>query len=203
MSHLTPADILDGQLKEGLQPLDVTLLANDPNASTSSLIEQLAYSEIFKTIVPAVMCRYSLHRKFMSNTCGAFDAESDAPIMKVEASKPRPVVSDGDVYKAIVPSYTVFFVFFLVNFMARSVLHERELGTLRRLRIAPIQPILALGRQNLSVLVHLADSDGHFVRLRPDHLRILVGHTAHDADPGDRRHLNGRDGPRSACRDTR
>jgi ABC-2 type transport system permease protein len=152
VSHLTPGEILDGQLKEGLQPLDVTLLANDPNASTASLVEQLAYSEIFKTIVPAVMCRYSLHRKFMSNTCGAFDAESEAPIMKVEAAKPRPVVSDGDVYKAIVPSYTVFFVFFLVNFMARSVLHERELGTLRRLRIAPIQPIALLAGKTFPFL---------------------------------------------------
>src|SRR5580698_3326584 len=152
VSHLTPGEILDGQLKEGLQPLDVTLLANDPNASTASLVEQLAYSEIFKTIVPAVMCRYSLHRKFMSNTCGAFDAESDAPIMKVEAAKPRPIVKDGDVYKAIVPSYTVFFVFFLVNFMARSVLHERELGTLRRLRIAPIRPIALLAGKTFPFL---------------------------------------------------
>jgi ABC-2 type transport system permease protein len=152
VSHLTPADILDGQLKEGLEPLDVSLMAVDPDSSTASLVQQLAYSEIFKTIVPAVMCRYSLHRRFMSNTCGAFDAESDAPIMKVEASKPRPIVRDGDVYKAIVPSYTVFFVFFLVNFMARSVLHERELGTLRRLRIAPVQPIALLAGKTFPFL---------------------------------------------------
>ncbi len=168
VSHLTPGDILDGQLKEGLDTLDVSLLAVDPDSSTSSLIQQLAYSEVFKTIVPAVMCRYALHRRFMSNTCGAFDAEAEAPIMKIEASKPRPIVRDGDVYKAIVPSYTVFFVFFLVNFMARSVLHERELGTLRRLRMAPIKPISTPGRQNASLPVHLADPDGHSLRLRAD-----------------------------------
>ena len=136
VSHLTPGDILDGQLKEGLETARRVAAGDDPDASTSSLIQQLAYSEVFKTIVPAVMCRYSLHRRFMSNTCGAFDAEAEAPIMKIEASKPRPIVRDGDVYKAIVPSYTVFFVFFLVNFMARSVLHERELGRSSRLRMA-------------------------------------------------------------------
>jgi ABC-2 type transport system permease protein len=152
VSHLTPGDILDGQLKEGLDTLDVSLLAVDPDSSTSSLIQQLAYSEVFKTIVPAVMCRYALHRRFMSNTCGAFDAEAEAPIMKIEASKPRPIVRDGDVYKAIVPSYTVFFVFFLVNFMARSVLHERELGTLKRLRMAPINPISLLAGKTLPFL---------------------------------------------------
>ncbi|HUE18007.1 MAG TPA: ABC transporter permease [Planctomycetaceae bacterium] len=152
VSHLTPSDILDGQLKEGLESLDVSLLAVDPGSSTSSLIQQLANSEIFKTIVPAVMCRYTLHRRFMSNTCNAFDTEADAPILKVETAKPQTVVRDGDVYKAIVPSYTVFFVFFLVNFMARSVLHEREIGTLRRLRIAPISPISLLAGKTLPFL---------------------------------------------------
>lgn len=152
VSHLTPSDILDGQLKDGLESLDVSLLAVDLDSSTSSLIKQLANSEIFKTIVPAVMCRYTLHRRFMSNTCNAFDAEADAPILKIEMAKPRPIVRDGDVYKAIVPSYTVFFVFFLVNFMARSVLHEREIGTLRRLRIAPIKPISLLAGKTLPFL---------------------------------------------------
>jgi ABC-2 type transport system permease protein len=152
VSHLTPSDILDGQLKEGLESLDVSLLAVDPSSSTSSLIQQLAYSEVFKTIVPAVMCHYTLHRRFMSNTCTQFDAEADAPSLKIETATPRPVVRDGDVYKAIVPSYTVFFVFFLVNFMARSVLHERELGTLRRLRMAPINPISLLAGKTLPFL---------------------------------------------------
>ena len=152
VSHLTPSDILDGQMKEGLGSLDVSLLAVDPDSSTSSLIQQLAYSEIFKTIVPAVMCRFTLHRRFMSNTCNAFDAEAEAPILKIETAKPRPIVRDGDVYKAIVPSYTVFFVFFLVNFMARSVLHERELGTLRRLRMAPIKPISLLAGKTIPFL---------------------------------------------------
>lgn len=52
-----------------------------------------------------------------------------------------------DPYQFLVPGFTVMFVFFLVNIMARSFLHERELGTLRRLRLAPIRPAsLLLGK---------------------------------------------------------
>jgi ABC-2 type transport system permease protein len=43
-------------------------------------------------------------------------------------------------YDELVPGWTVMFVFFLVNIMARSFIHERDLGTLRRLRIAPVAP---------------------------------------------------------------
>lgn len=60
-------------------------------------------------------------------------------------SKPK-VVSSGPprgrrgnpVYNALVPAYTVMFVFFMVSIMARSFLAERDLGTLRRLRISPL-----------------------------------------------------------------
>lgn len=51
------------------------------------------------------------------------------------------------VYQTIVPGYTVMFAFFLVNVMARSFIAERELGTLARLRIAPISAVdLLLGK---------------------------------------------------------
>ena len=42
------------------------------------------------------------------------------------------------VYRTIVPSFTVLFAFFLINIMARSFIAEREIGTLRRLRMAPV-----------------------------------------------------------------
>lgn len=42
------------------------------------------------------------------------------------------------VYRTLVPAYTVFFAFFLINVMARSFIAERELGTLRRLQLAPV-----------------------------------------------------------------
>ena len=46
----------------------------------------------------------------------------------------------SDAYRQLVPGFTVMFVFFLVNIMARSFIHERQLGTLNRLRIAPLSP---------------------------------------------------------------
>jgi ABC-2 type transport system permease protein len=153
VSHLKPGDILDNQLKDGLGSLDVSLISREPESSTHSLIEQLAFSVVFKTIVPPVMCRYSLHRRFMSTTCAQFDEENDKPNLQPEASMPRPIVRSEEVYNAIVPSYTVFFVFFIVSFMARSVLHEREQGTLRRLRIAPVRPISILSGKTMPFLI--------------------------------------------------
>jgi ABC-2 type transport system permease protein len=153
VSRLKPGDILDNQLKDGLGSLDVSLVSREPDASTHSLIEQLASSVIFKTIVPPVMCRHALHRRFMSTTCAQFDEEADKPNLQPEAATPRPIVRDGEVYNAIVPSYTVFFVFFIVSFMARSVLHEREQGTLRRLRIAPVRPMSILSGKTMPFLV--------------------------------------------------
>jgi ABC-2 type transport system permease protein len=153
ISHLKPGDILDNQLKDGLGSLDVTLVSREPDSSTHSLIEQLAFSVIFKTIVPPVMCRHALHRRFMSTTCAQFDEEADKPNLQPEAATPRPIVRSEEVYTTIVPSYTVFFVFFIVSFMARSVLHEREQGTLRRLRIAPVRPMSILSGKTIPFLL--------------------------------------------------
>jgi ABC-2 type transport system permease protein len=96
-----------------------------------------------------VMCRHALHRRFMSTTCAQFDEETDKPTLQPEAATPRPLVKSEEVYSTIVPSYTVFFVFFIVSFMARSVLHEREQGTLRRLRIAPVRPMSILSGKTI------------------------------------------------------
>jgi ABC-2 type transport system permease protein len=153
ISHLKPGDILDNQLKDGLGSLDVSLVSREPESSTHSLIEQLAFSVIFKTIVPPVMCRHALHRRFMSTTCTQFDEEADKPNLQPEAATPRPIVRSEEVYTTIVPSYTVFFVFFIVSFMARSVLHEREQGTLRRLRIAPVRPMSILSGKTVPFLM--------------------------------------------------
>ncbi len=153
VSRLKPGDILDNQLKDGLVSLDVSLDTREPDSSTHSLIEQLACSVIFKTIVPPVMCRSALHRRFMSTTCAEFEGEAEKPNLQPEAATPRPIVRSDEVYNSIVPSYTVFFVFFIVSFMARSVLHEREQGTLRRLRIAPVRPMSILSGKTMPFLV--------------------------------------------------
>ena len=69
----------------------------------------------------------------------------------------------------------MFFVFFIVSFMARSVLHEREQGTLRRLRIAPVRPMSILSGKTLPFLLLSVAQTPAAVRLRPNHVRFLVG----------------------------
>ncbi|MEN9554371.1 MAG: Inner rane transport permease YbhR, partial [Planctomycetota bacterium] len=57
------------------------------------------------------------------------------------------------VYQFFIPSYTVLFVFFLVNIMGRSIIGERDTGTLRRLQISPISPASILIGKTLPFLV--------------------------------------------------
>ena len=59
----------------------------------------------------------------------------------------------GRVYRSIVPGYTVLFVFFLVNIMGRSFIQERELGTLQRIRIAPVSLVSVVAGKTLPFLV--------------------------------------------------
>jgi len=61
--------------------------------------------------------------------------------------------SSGAIYDRLVPGFTVMFTFFLVNVMARSFIAERDLGTLRRLRLAPITPIGLLAGKTLPYLL--------------------------------------------------
>lgn len=68
------------------------------------------------------------------------------------ASEPEPETGNR-VYQFFVPSFTVLFVFFLVNIMGRSFLGERDSGTLRRLRISPIAPMSILIGKTLPFLV--------------------------------------------------
>jgi ABC-2 type transport system permease protein len=72
--------------------------------------------------------------------CAELTDKLDGPPLELE--EPPPVVSDSDdqVYRELIPGFTVMFVFFLVNIMARSFIQEREIGTLRRLRLAPVRP---------------------------------------------------------------
>jgi len=63
------------------------------------------------------------------------------------------------VYQVLVPSYPVMFVFFIVNFMARSFISERDIGTLNRLRIAPVTKIgLMLGKTVPFLLISLVQT---------------------------------------------
>lgn len=76
---------------------------------------------------------------------------SNTPV-KSDTAEPAPKKattgpSASNVYLILVPGFTVMFVFFVVNIMARSFLAERDRGTLDRLRIAPVSIVgILLGK---------------------------------------------------------
>jgi ABC-type multidrug transport system permease subunit len=142
---LEPESVLSGDSplqKQGLAALDVELRSHlSQDSGTRSIIEELVRENTFKAILPYVLCRLqtpsALVNRKIYDKCRRLDTEQvelqpAAPPAKSESS------GEGRVYQEVIPSYTVMFVFFLVNTMGRSFLQERELGTLRRLRIAPV-----------------------------------------------------------------
>jgi ABC-2 type transport system permease protein len=60
---------------------------------------------------------------------------------------------ESAVYRFLVPGFTVMFVFFLINVMARSFIAERELGTMKRLQLAPIPAVAVLVGKTLPFYV--------------------------------------------------
>ena len=67
--------------------------------------------------------------------------------------------TDSRVYRTIVPSYLVLFVFFLVSIMGRSFIQERELGTLQRLQTAPVSNVsIMLGKTLPFLMVSLVQT---------------------------------------------
>jgi ABC-2 type transport system permease protein len=81
--------------------------------------------------------------------------DSVIPEPWVESEAARAIATDtgNRVYQFFIPSYTVLFVFFLVNIMGRSFLGERDTGTLRRLRISPIAPVAILMGKTLPFFI--------------------------------------------------
>lgn len=149
----------DGPAAEKLRRLGVEVVNSDPDSSSGSAVDAIVANHLLLgAILPIEACENVTgitaraapkYRK----SCGEVNRMGDAPPPELIPPKRSATAEGSDrVYQEIVPSYTVMFVFFLVNIMARSFLHERELGTLRRLRIAPIPPWQILGGKTLPFL---------------------------------------------------
>lgn len=139
--ELTAADILapeDGKFKEGLSALDMELVSDQPDSSTHNIISDKVLSKAFKAVAPSVMCRSGVLAARIRDTCDRLEDEGFQPPIERNPPEEEPPQTDNRMYNELVPGWTVMFVFFLVNIMARSFIHERDLGTLRRLRIAPV-----------------------------------------------------------------
>lgn len=119
--------------KEGLANVNLALISNETAADP--MMEGLAKSLVKLSLQNAILP--ILAEKVPSFRGAARD--SVIPVAWETAAVKAGTPDTGNrVYQFFIPSYTVMFVFFLVNIMGRSFLSERDLGTLGRLRIAPI-----------------------------------------------------------------
>jgi ABC-type multidrug transport system permease subunit len=136
-----------GRLKDGLPAIDVHVVAGGrADVLTDGLTKALLKLALKDAMLPIVADRIPIFR-------GAA-RRSEVPKAWADSQQAQDQ-SDTDlrVYQFVVPSYTVLFVFFLVNIMGRSFITERELGTLRRLRIAPVSSGSILTGKTLPFLI--------------------------------------------------
>ncbi len=144
MDQLKAGDILgdrdDGRLKDGLVGLDVEMIGDRRGSNTFTIIDRLVMGEVLRQVAPTVFCRDAYNFANRNGTCERLEAEGGQPPIDFLPPEEGPGGADNRLYDELVPGWTVMFVFFLVNIMARSFIHERDLGTLRRLRIAPVAP---------------------------------------------------------------
>ncbi|VAX38397.1 hypothetical protein MNBD_PLANCTO02-887 [hydrothermal vent metagenome] len=158
-SALQPSDIGDsknGLLKEGLTPLDITLESKNNQSSMHTMIKVVALGKWLSTLSQPVLCRGRIVARAMmkKETCAQLEQELSEPPLKVLLPQSSPKKKKGNqVYQEVIPGFTVMFVFFLVNLMARSFISERELGTLKRLRMSPVRPTTILAGKTLPFLL--------------------------------------------------
>lgn len=142
VDQLTMYDMLGGEaggLANDPASVDLSLTVKSA-AGEGDLIKYFLFGEIYRTIFPEVARRNALFRPYLptaEDEVAAAPAEEMTKQPAPEKSKKAPNV----VYRFLVPGFTVMFVFFLINIMARSFIAERDLGTLRRLQLAPIMPV--------------------------------------------------------------
>lgn len=137
-----------------LSRLDVTIVSRPEGVMVASVVEQLTLFSILQAALPQI--------------AGLPVADEPADRLPEESKalseNSREEASGNPVYQTIVPGYTVMFAFFLVNIMARSFIAERELGTLSRLRIAPVSTAdVILGKTLPFLLISLMQCGSLFL----------------------------------------
>ena len=121
---------------------DLRLLSRDRRA----LIVLLALPLVLISVIGASAGKLAIQRATDETTVKE-SSVSHTQQTNDEASRSRRV------YRSIVPGYTVLFVFFLVNIMGRSFIQERELGTLQRMRIAPVSSASVMDGKTLPFML--------------------------------------------------
>ncbi len=127
----------EGNPDEQLKALDVTMDVKSTLAE-GGLTKYFLVSELYRAIFPVVAQKSNFLRRRANEILEA--RKQPKPVQVAEAPKPE----TNKIYQFLVPGFTVMFVFFLINIMARSFIAERDVGTLRRLRLAPISRVSVL-----------------------------------------------------------
>jgi len=133
----------------GLGALDLQLIFNTtaPDPMMEGLTKTLIKLSLQNALLPVIAQKVPAFR-------GAARASVIPPAWEDQQPTESGVEEKSNrVYEFFIPSYTVLFVFFLVNIMGRSFISERDTGTLRRLRVAPIRPASILIGKTLPFLV--------------------------------------------------
>jgi len=142
----------EGQLKGKLKSLNIEVVSGSFLANASELVKIVVFNLTQKTIVPLVVKKDRALALQIASASKRSKEKVEEQLRNLPSDEPaQPTTTDGSmsdaVYQILVPSYTVMFVFFIVNFMARSFIGERDLGTLNRLRLAPItRPGMMIGK---------------------------------------------------------
>lgn len=141
VDELRMGDIVDsanGQLAEGPSALGLTFEFRSA-LGDGGVVKWLVFSDALRTISPFVAQKNAVARNWIRNREAAVEENEPATITEPKAADVvvEEAVADK-VYLILVPGFTVMFVFFLINIMARSFIAERDQGTLRRLRLAPV-----------------------------------------------------------------
>lgn len=161
-----------GRLAGGFESLDINVDTKPTWNWVAKLVTNNLYSMTMDEVFPTVAKRHNLGRMLINNMEAAAEEEADEADMST-SPKPATVVqttvADGrstsaSIYDRLVPGFTVMFTFFLVNVMARSFIAERDIGTLRRLRISPLTSIgLLVGKTLPYLVVSLLQSVALFI----------------------------------------
>lgn len=141
----------EGRLKGKLKGLDIHVEAGSFLANASELLQIVVFNLAQKSIVPTVVKKDRALALQIERASRRSQQRLEEHVQNSPAEPSEPATTEGSfseaVYQTLVPSYTVMFVFFIVTFMARSFIGERELGTLNRLRLAPVsRPGIMIGK---------------------------------------------------------
>lgn len=180
VSTLEPRDIFDvgeARMKISLADVGVRIVSRPASAMVRSVVDQLVLFSTLQAVLPDSARRSEARSRMQALLLGTPD-DTDETSEEASRNVPEPAASVAEapeaaaeeatsgnpVYQTLVPAYTVMFAFFLVTIMARSFIAERELGTLKRLQIAPVSAIdLVLGKTLPFLVISLVQSAVLFI----------------------------------------